>query len=185
MRKIILASTSPRRKELMESLGLPFEVMASNADESINPDKPLREEIENLSFRKALAVFKDHKDAIVIGSDTIVTLDEKILGKPLTKEKAKAMLKMISGRSHEVITAVSIITAQGSETFSSRSIVQFYEMSDEEIDEYVKSEEPLDKAGAYAIQGLGAKYIKGIIGDYYAIMGLPIGEVYHRIIKYL
>ncbi len=185
MKRVILASASPRRRELLGMLKIPFEVIGADVDETLDPTRPLAEEIENLSFKKALHVFRENMDAIVIGSDTMVVVDETRLGKPKDEAEAKRMLKMLSGRSHEVITAVSIITASGSETFSNRSIVQFYELSEEEIENYVKSGEPMDKAGAYAIQGEGSKYIKGIIGDFYAIMGLPIGAVYHRIIKYL
>lgn len=185
MKRVVLASASPRRKELLGLLDIPFEVIGADIDETIDLSKPLAEEIENLSFKKALCVFKENMDAVVIGSDTMVVVDDVRLGKPEDEEDAKRMLRMLSGRSHEVITAVSIITAAGSETFSNRSIVQFYDLSDQEIENYIKTGEPMDKAGAYAVQGRGSKYIKGIIGDFYAIMGLPIGAVYHRILKYL
>lgn len=185
MNKVILASGSPRRKELFESLSIPFDIIVSDADETIDPNGSLIDEIEKLSFKKALAVFKEHKDAVVIGADTIVVYDKEVLGKPKTQENAKKMLEKIQGKTHEVITAVTIISSRQSETFSSISKVNFYPMSPEEIDSYVESDEPLDKAGAYAIQGLGSKFIKNISGDYYAIVGLPIGELYHRILKYL
>lgn len=183
--KLILASKSPRRKQLLSLLDIPFDVAPADIEETINEDKPLREEIEKLSFLKANAVFKDNKDAIVIGSDTIVTLDNKVLGKPKDKEDAKRMLRLLQDNKHVVITAVTIISSKMSETFSVVSDVYFYPLSDEEIDMYLESDEAYDKAGAYAIQGLGSKYIKKIDGDYYAIMGFPIGEVYHRLKKYL
>lgn len=182
---LILASGSPRRKDLLSLLNIPFEVIVSDVDETLDSEDTLRDEIETLSFRKALAVFKDHKEDVVIGADTLVTINKKRLGKPKDKDEAFSMLKELQGKTHEVITAVSIISPKQSETFSNVSLVTFYPMSDEEILAYIATKEPYDKAGAYAIQGLGAKYIKGIVGDYYAIMGLPISEVYHRIIKHL
>lgn len=185
MNRIILASASPRRKELMESLNIPFEIITAEVDETIDPNNPLVDEIEDLSFKKAYAVFKDQGDAIVIGSDTMVVLNDIRLGKPKDEEDAYSMLKALSGNTHEVITAVSIIGPTQSETFSVKSMVKFYPMSDEEILTYIKTGEPMDKAGAYAIQGLGSKFVKTIIGDYYAIMGFPIAEVYHRLNKYL
>ncbi len=185
MLNVILASGSPRRRELMESLNIPFSVEALNIDETINEKGDLVSEIENLSFKKALAVFKKHPDSLVIGADTIVTMDNEVLGKPLDQEKAKAMLRKIAGRTHEVITGVSLISQKQSETFSVVSRVSFYPMDEEEIAAYAATLEPLDKAGAYAIQGYGARYIKRLNGDYYAVMGLPIGELYHRIKKYL
>ena len=184
MSDIILASGSPRRKELLEQIKLPFEVIVKEVDETLDEDDTLRDQIEALSFKKALAVFKDHKDKIVIGADTLVTINGERLGKPKDEDDAYKMLNELQGKTHDVITAVSIISPKMSETFSTVSMVTFYPMSDEEIKEYIASNEPMDKAGAYAIQGLGAKYIKGIVGDYYAIMGLPIGEVYHRILKH-
>lgn len=185
MQRIILASASPRRKELLSLLNQPFEIITADIDETMNPDNNLIDEIESLSFKKALAVFKDHKDAVVIGSDTMVALNNQRLGKPKDKADAFRMLKALQGKTHEVVTAVTIISATQSETFSSISRVEFYPMSDDEINEYINTNEPSDKAGAYAIQGLGAKYIRSIKGDYYSIMGLPIAEVYHRIQKYL
>ena len=185
MNKVILASASPRRKELLESLNIPFEIITADIDETMDPNNSLIDEIEDLSFKKAYAVFKDHRDAIVIGSDTMVVFNDMRLGKPKSKEDAYDMLKALSGNTHEVITAVSIISPFKSETFSNTSRVKFYELSDKEIYDYIETNEPMDKAGAYAIQGLGSKFIKGIIGDYYAIMGLPIAELYHRLNKYL
>lgn len=185
MQRIILASGSPRRKELFETLDLPFEIIVSDIDETINENGDLVDEIETLSFKKALAVFKEHKDAVVIGADTIVVFDGEVLGKPKLQANAEKMLAKIAGQEHEVITAVSIISAKQSETFSVVSHVNFYPMTPQEIADYVKTGEPLDKAGAYAIQGVGSRFIKGINGDYYAIMGLPISEIYHRINKYL
>ncbi|MDD5792483.1 MAG: Maf family protein [Erysipelotrichaceae bacterium] len=185
MTKLILASKSPRRQQLMKSLGYPFEIEVQDTNEEINTHSSLRKEVEILSYRKAKAVYKNHTDAIVIGADTLVTINHEVLGKPANEEVAKEMLKKLSGNVHEVITGVTILYPDGSEeSFSSVSKVTFDIMSDEEIDEYVITKEPMDKAGAYAIQGIGAKFIKKIEGDYYAIMGLPIHSIYKRIKKY-
>lgn len=183
--KIILASKSPRRKEILSSLNIPFEVIVADIVETIDETKPLEKEIEKLSYLKAYEVFKNHHDAIVIGADTIVTLNNAVLGKPKDKNDAYKMLKMLQNNKHTVITGVTIISSEMSETFSVVSDVYFYPLSDKEINEYLENDEPYDKAGAYAIQGLSAKFIKKINGDYYAIMGLPIGELYHRLNKYL
>jgi len=183
--RIILASKSPRRKELMELLKVPFEIIVSDIDETIDYDNDLIKEIEKLSFRKAEAVYQSNKDALVIGSDTIVKIDNKALGKPASLEEAKEMLRELSGRTHEVVTGVSIIKDDKAETFSSVSEVTFYPLSEEEIDEYVLTNEPMDKAGSYAIQGDAAKFIRSIEGDYYTIVGLPVAELYHRLKKYL
>ncbi len=185
MAKLVLASSSPRRKELLSTLGFDFEVISADVDEDISAYDDLEEAISDLSFKKAYAVFKDHKDKVVLGADTIVTINGEVLGKPHDDEHVRAMLQKLSGHFHDVITAVTIISKERSETFAVTSKVQFYPLSADEIEAYVLTKEGLDKAGAYAIQGAAAKFIKGIIGDYYAIMGLPVGEVYHRIVKYL
>ena len=178
---IILASGSPRRKELLSILGYPFEVIVSDFEETINENNKLKEEIKKLSFGKAKAVFDKHQDDLVIGADTIVTIDNKVLGKPKTEDKAYEMLKELSNKKHTVITGVTIMTKEKVDTFAVVSDVYFNKLSDEEINEYIKTKEPLDKAGGYAIQGLGSKFIKKIDGDYYAIMGLPVSELYTRL----
>jgi len=183
--KIILASGSPRRKELLEMMEVSFEIITADIDEQINHNNDLRKEIEKLSYQKAKAVFDSHKDCLVIGADTIVTFDNKVLGKPKSIENAKEMLHSLSNRSHQVITAVTILVNDVVETFSNVTDVNFYKLSDEEINTYVESVEPLDKAGAYAIQGKGCQFVKSINGDYYSVMGLPIGELYRRLQKYI
>jgi len=185
MTKIILASQSPRRKELLSLLGLNYEAIPADIDEQIDLNNDLIKEIEKLSYQKANHVFKNHSDALIIGSDTIVKIGNDVLGKPSSYEQAKKMLEELSNKTHEVVTGVSIIVGESVETFSSIAKVTFYELSEKEIDEYIKTNEPMDKAGAYAIQGIGAKFIKSIEGDYHTIMGLPIGELYHRLQKYL
>ena len=185
MTRIILASKSPRRKELMELLKIPFEIIVSDIDEQIDYSNDLVKEIEKLSYQKASAVYKDNKDALVIGSDTIVKIGNDVLGKPHSLDEARKMLKKLSNNTHEVVTAVTIIYKDEIDTFSSVAEVTFYPLSDEEIEEYIHTNEPMDKAGSYAIQGDGAKFIKSINGDYYSIVGLPIAKVYHKIKKYL
>ena len=169
----------------MELLHIPFEVIVSDIDEQIDYTNDLVKEIEKLSFQKAQAVFKDHSDALVIGSDTIVKIGNDVLGKPKNIEDAKTMLKELSDNTHQVVTGVTILYKDKAETFSSVADVTFYPLSDEEIDAYVATNEPMDKAGSYAIQGDAAKFIRSIHGDYYTIVGLPIAELYHRLKKYL
>lgn len=184
MKKLILASGSPRRKELLEDFGYPFEVIPSNINEEINISKPITEEIEKLSFNKALSIFKEHKDSIVIGSDTVVVLENKIYGKPKDKDDAKRMLQNFRNKTHKVITSVSIISNEKSETFSSTTDVTFGNITNEEIDKYIDEENVLDKAGAYAIQGKAKKFIKSINGDYYTVVGLPVQMLNERLKKY-
>lgn len=151
MTRLILASNSPRRKELLKDLGYPFEIIPSNINEEIDTNNSIQDEIEKLSFNKASSVFKDNKDAIVIGSDTVVILGNKIFGKPKNEDDAKIMLKALRNKTHVVLTAVTIISSKQSETFSVKTDVEFDNISDGEIDKYVKEENVLDKAGAYAI----------------------------------
>lgn len=185
MNKVILASQSPRRKELLSLLNVEFEAIPADIDEEIDLNNDLVKEIEKLSYQKANHIFKDHKDALVIGADTIVKINNQVLGKPKTYEQAKQMLAMLSNNTHEVVTGVTIISGDKIETFSEIAKVTFYPLTEQEIDEYVKTNEPMDKAGAYAIQGIGAKFIKCIEGDFYTIMGLPIGKLYHRLQKFI
>ena len=181
---IILASKSPRRIELMESLGVEFKVEVSEIDESkfTNDDPLVLNQI--LALEKAKVIAQYHFNDIVIGSDTIVTLDNKVLGKPKDKEDARKMLKQLSGNTHEVVTSIAIIKNDEVYKHTSISKVSFYEINDKEIEDYLNTNEPYDKAGAYAIQGeFGKKFIKNINGDYYAIMGFPIANVYHILKK--
>ena len=185
MNKIILASQSPRRKELLSLLKINFDAIPADIEEQINLNNDLVEEIEKLSYQKAFHIYKDHKDALVIGADTIVKINNQVLGKPRSYEQAKKMLEILSNNTHEVVTGVTILNGDKKETFSNVAKVTFYPLTEQEIDEYIKTNEPMDKAGAYAIQGLGAKFIKSIEGDFYTIMGLPIAELYHRLQKYI
>jgi len=179
MKTIILASASPRRKLLLEKIGLIFEVEPSNYEE----DMPLRPEThgfaQKLSLEKAKVVASKHKNSIVIAADTFIVFGGQILGKPHTEKDAREMLGAISGKYHNVITGFSIIDTGKNKTLS-RSVetkVYIRKLTLVEIDAYVKSGEPLDKAGAYAIQGLGSVFVEKIDGDYYNVMGLPLSAL--------
>lgn len=181
MKEIILASQSPRRKELLEKCGVSFVVDVADIDETIDDTRLLEEEIKELAYRKAEAVFKRHPDGIVIGSDTIVAVDREVLGKPKDAEEAKEMLRKLSGKTHEVITGLAIVSSRRVFKEVSISYVTFETLDEEEIETYVATKEPLDKAGAYAIQGIASRYIKSIQGDYYSIMGFPVRIVYEEL----
>ena len=176
MKRIILASSSPRRKELLEKIGLKFEVEPSNYKEDINSWLEPHELAREVSLKKAEVVASKHKNAIVIAADTFIVFEGEILGKPGTGAEARKMLRTISGKSHSVITGFSIIDTAKNKKLS-RSVetkVHIRKLTLAEIDTYVKSKEPLDKAGAYAIQGLGAVFVESIEGDYYNVIGLPL-----------
>lgn len=184
MKPLILASQSPRRKEILGYITNNFSIEVADVDESMNSANDLIEEIKSLAYRKAKKVFENHHDSIVIGADTIVVIDNKILGKPKDKNEAIKMLQMLNDQTHMVITGVCVIDSESCEKLANVSKVTFGKMSDEEIISYVDTKEPMDKAGAYAIQGLAAKFIKEIHGDYYSIMGLPLHDVYKILQKF-
>ena len=185
VRRIILASASPRRKEILSKLGVPFEIQVSTCDENIGVEDP-SDMVEQLSKLKADDVAKRNPDALVIGADTVVSYGNSILGKPKDREDAIGMIKMISGHEHHVYTGVTIvIPGEDTVSFVESTCVKVAEMSDVEIERYVDSGEPMDKAGAYAIQGLFAPYITGIEGDYYNVVGLPIASVYSILKRYI
>ncbi|WP_223591157.1 Maf family protein [Neobacillus bataviensis] len=176
MQNLILASSSPRRKELLETLQLKFAISSSEVDESFDPSLSPEEVVMELAERKAMVIFKENPDSFVIGSDTIVVADNRILGKPADEAEAISMLQSLSGRKHEVFTGVSILSPTSSTRFYEKTEVWFWELTDEEIRSYVKSGEPLDKAGAYGIQQLGSMLVKKIHGDYFAVVGLPVAR---------
>ena len=226
-KKIILASASPRRRELLTQIGLDFEVVVSETEEKITSTEPAKV-VEELSTQKAEAVWEklcsmtasqgsvtnaERLDegsevsrtdegsevfepeqtsgestmagSVVLGADTVVACDGKILGKPADTEAAAAMLTMLQGRGHEVYTGVTILYEENGErktlTFHEKTTVHFYPMTDVQIREYVATGDPMDKAGAYGIQGLCARYISGIVGDYNNVVGLPVGRVYQEL----
>ena len=179
---IILASASPRRKQLLSTIISDFDIVTSNVDEAQSLTIKPKDFAEHLAVKKALNVFHTHQNDIVIGSDTVIIFNEKIYGKPTDKDDAKTMLQEFSGKTHFVITGVCIASADKTISFSSVNEVEFYPLSDKEIDSYLESDEYKDKAGSYAIQGKGALFIKKIKGDYNSIVGLPVSQLY-RILK--
>lgn len=196
MEKIILASSSPRRRELMAQAGFAFEVLVSEADETIETETP-DEMVEVLSERKAAAVAEEIKkqgfaeeSILLVGADTMVAIDGKKLGKPKDEKGAEKMLEELSGRTHQVYTGVTLIRLrkaengsilQESRTFSEGTDVSFYPLTKEEIRSYIATGEPMDKAGAYGIQGKAAVFVKEIKGDYNNVVGLPIARLYQEL----
>lgn len=185
MKRIILASNSPRRKDLMKYLDYDYEIIASNVEEIIDPKLEHEELVMDLAFQKAYAIFKDNKEAIVLGFDTLVVIDDYVLGKPKDEAEAKLFLKLLSGRTHRVLTGVSILTSGYSKSFYSDALVTFIDLDEQEIDDYIKTKEPMDKAGAYGIQAYGARLVKSISGDYFTIVGFPVSKVYLEMKKIL
>ncbi|MFH1382334.1 MAG: Maf family protein [Chloroflexota bacterium] len=179
MKKIVLASASPRRKELLEQIGLKFDVEPSNETEVLDSGLEPHELARKISLTKAEAVARKHKNAIIIAADTFGVLDGQILGKPHTENEAREMLQMLSGKSHSVITGFSLIDTGTGKKLSRAVETRVYikKLTPPEIDAYVRSKEPLEKAGAYAIQGLGAVIVERIEGDYFNVMGLPINAL--------
>lgn len=186
-RKIILGSGSPRRKEILVLTGLSFDVQTSDYEEELDKDLPPSELVAYLGQKKAEDVARHFDDAIVIGSDTMCEYRGKMLGKPHTDDRAREMLKILAGEQHRVLTGYTIIDTQNQEmiTRTIETKVTFREISDEEIDTYVKTGESLDKAGAYGMQGKGALLVKKIEGDYFNIIGLPISSLWQDLQKML
>lgn len=178
---LILASRSPRRGELLRAAGYEFTVRIADVDESVQPREAPEEYVKRLAREKVLAV-GIQPDDMVLGADTTVVVGDEILGKPRDEDHAREMLERLSGRRHEVYTGVCLRTAEWIRIGCSRTAVWFDEMDAAEIDAYVRSGEPLDKAGAYAIQGLAAKYISRIDGSYSNVVGLPV-DLVHRMMK--
>lgn len=183
MKHIILASASPRRKEILELADLKFDVMPSDAQEITTKTAP-NEVVMELASIKAKDIYKkSEKQSMIVGADTVVAYQGQILGKPTDEADAKRMLTMLSGQTHEVYTGVCIIEDGKTKTFYEETKVTFYEISDEQIDYYIKTGEPMDKAGSYGIQGKAAVFIKGIEGDYYNVVGFPIARFLQEITK--
>jgi len=179
---LVLASASPRRQELLRKAGIAFTVQPAEIDETPLPGESARACAERLARDKALAIARSRPDDVVLGADTVVVVDDQILGKPTDGEDAARMLRLLSGRTHEVITGVCVVAPNrevsvGSETTQ----VTFTELSEDDIREYVATGEPMDKAGAYAIQGIASRWIPRIEGDYSNVVGLPIALVYRML----
>ncbi|QFJ55721.1 Maf family protein [Pseudobutyrivibrio xylanivorans] len=176
--KIVLASGSPRRRELLTQAGIEYIVDPADIEEVTKETMPDKV-VEDLSRQKAVAVAAKHTGQIVLAADTVVAYDGKILGKPADEDDAFRMLTELSGRTHQVFTGVTIVDASGdAKTFSECTEVTMYENSPEAIKAYISSGEPMDKAGAYGIQGLGAVLVEKINGDYNNVVGLPLAKVY-------
>ena len=186
--ELILASTSPRRKELLEKIGLPFTVQPAKGEERITQKSPAAVVME-LSRQKAEEIAAAQtEDCIIIGADTVVARGDKIMGKPKDAADAKQMLRSIADDCHQVYTGVTLIRTGAhpqSVTFQEKTDVFLYPISDAELDAYIASGDPMDKAGAYGIQGDFAIYVKRIAGDYYNVVGLPIGRVYQELKRML
>lgn len=178
---IILASQSPRRRELMGLITKDFEVKVSEVDESLPEGISPRDAVMYLSKIKA-EPFKNEQQ-IVIGADTVVAIDNKILGKPKDKQNAFDMLKTLSGKTHSVFTGVTITKGESTNTFAVETRVTFFELNDQEILDYIATKEPMDKAGAYGIQGYGSLLVKEIQGDYFNVVGLPISKLNQELQK--
>lgn len=207
--RLVLASASPRRRELLSQIGLEFTVMLSTKEENAKTTEA-GALVQELSRQKAVDIWeqlsggqgqnpdadqeqiseetqepnlngKQQPELLVVGADTVVCCEGKILGKPHSREAAAEMLTALQGRSHEVYTGVTLYSQSETVTFFECTQVEFYPMTEVEISEYIDSKEPMDKAGAYGIQGLGARFVKGIRGDYNNVVGLPVGRLYQEL----
>ena len=179
---LILASASPRRKELLGLFHVPFLIRVADIDETMDPGLSPADEVGRVSRLKALAVSREPDD-VVIAADTIVVCAGRVLGKPHSPEEAVATLRLLSGRDHQVMTGVTVVRGQKTETFTEITDLHFRELSEKEIRAYVATGEPMDKAGSYGIQGGAALFCSHMVGDYYNVMGLPVcrlGETLRR-----
>lgn len=188
-KRIILASASPRRRELLEQIGLQFEVLPGRGEERITKERP-NEVVEELSVQKAAEAAAEIADGLILGADTVVCLDDEIMGKPKNEAEAHRMLASLQGRSHSVYTGVTVLVKEdgaliASRTFSRETKVRVCAMTGEEIDRYIATGEPMDKAGAYGIQGRFAAYVDSIAGDYNNVVGLPVSAVWQVLKEYL
>lgn len=181
---MILASKSPRRKEILENFGFNLEIVVPEIDENSDKDNNV-DKIMDIAYKKVLEVAKDHRDKFIIGADTIVEFNGKIIGKPKSVDDAKRILKDLSGKSHNVITGFCIMNKSKNILIRdyAKTEVIFRKLDDDTISWYIGTKEPMDKAGAYGIQGKGAVLVEKINGDFFTVMGLPIGEIINKLIK--
>ncbi len=180
--QLILASQSPRRRQLLGLFGIPFTVCVADIDETMDPAAEPAREVARVSREKALAV-PHGTDDVVVAADTIVVCDGRVLGKPHSRQEARQMLRLLSGRDHQVMTGVTVLRGAQEQVFTQITDLHFRPLSDREIDRYIATGEPMDKAGAYGIQGGAALFCQRMDGDYYNVMGLPVcrlGEVLRR-----
>jgi septum formation protein len=181
--RIVLASASPRRREILSQVGVSFDIIPACGEEIITSNIP-SEVVKELSLQKAKEVsLQCPKDTLVIGADTVVALDDKILGKPGNYDEAFSMLSALKNRSHSVYTGVALVLDGEVRSFVSETKVYVYDMTDEEIDEYIQTKDCFDKAGSYGIQGFFSQYVEKIEGDYFNVVGLPISLLIHEIKK--
>ncbi len=181
---LILASQSPRRRELMTLITPDFSVQVSDADETIAPGTLPGDAVEELALRKARAVLalqKCPEDCLVVGADTVVAVDGRILGKPRDRQECLWMLSLLSGREHTVFTGAAVLGRGEERRFREEARVEFWPLSREEMEWYASTPEPYDKAGGYGIQGLGAVLVKGIRGDFFTVMGLPVARLWREL----
>ncbi len=179
---LILASASPRRQEILRNAAIPFETCPAEVDECRREGESARDYVLRLAEAKARAAARPGKT--VLGADTVVVVEGRILGKPADRDEAKSMLRLLSGRAHDVLTGVCLLDSGACRTFVERTVVRFKELGDQEVQAYVDSGEPLDKAGAYGIQGAASKFVERIEGCYFNVVGLPIARV-HAILQSL
>lgn len=195
MYKFILASQSPRRRELLKMLGIEFDIKVSNCEEIITSSEPAQVTMElakqkafetEIADVRAASEAKNEENIIIIGADTVVAADGEILGKPKDKDDARRMINKISGTSHQVYTGVALVLVKGAkaaciELFAEKTDVEVCQMSSQEIEDYINSDEPYDKAGGYGIQGIFSKFVSGIRGDYNNVVGLPVHRLYYTL----
>lgn len=177
MEKIVLASGSPRRRELLTQAGVDFEVRPVNADETLSPGIQPEQAVLELAKRKAHASLAENPGRVILAADTLVAVGDEILGKPQNKEHAAEMLRSLSGREHRVFTGVAVTDGKKEKVFAVCTRVEFYELSDDEIADYIATGEPMDKAGGYGIQGRGCVLVREMHGDYFNVVGLPVSRV--------
>ena len=175
--QLILASQSPRRRELMGLFRRPFTVCVADVDEAMDPEKAPFDEVARVSRAKALAIPREDDD-VVVAADTIVVCCGRTLGKPRTKDEAAQMLSLLSGRDHQVMTGMTVLRGQREVSCTEVTDIHFRDLTDKEIETYIATGEPMDKAGAYGIQGGAALFAQKMVGDYYNVMGLPVCRLY-------
>ncbi|MBM7691924.1 septum formation protein [Peribacillus deserti] len=185
MEPLILASSSPRRKELLQLLQIPFRIIVSDVDETLPKQISPEEAVTNLARLKASAVSDNHPEFCTIGADTVVVSGKKILGKPADRQEAKEMLELLSGSAHQVLTGVCIKNHEKEITFYEKTEVTFWDLTEDQIESYLDSGEPFDKAGAYGIQGYGSLLVKEIHGDYFTVVGLPVARLSRELQKFI
>jgi len=185
---LVLASQSPRRVALLTQIGLEFTIQPSNIEETIHSDLSYEQNVQTLALHKAENIARINTTGVILGSDTIVVIDNEVLGKPLSPAEARSMLRQLSGKTHSVYTGFAFVDAGTKKSYidSEKTEVTFRSLTDREIVEYVNSGSPMDKAGAYGIQDdFGAVFVERILGDYYTVVGLPLSKVYRTLTTFL